>query len=191
MCMLPEKVKTVVKGSARRGEEVFIIFRDYVKHEDMLINQRMTWMITIQSFLIATFGFSYQKKLEIISKIFTEPKSLEHRLSEFMLTIQMYNAFLVIICIVGIRMSRITFLITDAANHSIGGLEKKWEATSKLYETDHLPKLTGGDGDYVKAKESGKKLSRFLTRFFIGFWVVIIIFMLIEAYCNFQIKPLK
>jgi hypothetical protein len=184
---VPERIKPA-KSSSKRGEEVFTLFRDYVKHEDMLINQRMTWMITIQSFLIAMFGFSYQKKLEIISKVFTEKSLLEDKLVGFMQTVQTYNVFLIIICMIGIGMSWITGYLLEAANLSIGGLEKKWETTSELYEIKHLPKLTGGYDADIKAKETGKKLSILLTRFFIGFWAFLVIFIIIDVILNLQIK---
>lgn len=32
--------------------------RDHVKHEDDLINHRMTWLITLQAFLFGAYGFS-------------------------------------------------------------------------------------------------------------------------------------
>jgi hypothetical protein len=188
MCMLPEKVKTIVKGSARRGEEIFIIFRDYVKHEDMLINQRMTWMITIQSFLIATFGFSYQKKIEIISKVFTDDNLSPQNIVGLMRVIQTFNVFLLIICGIGIVMSMITSSLLEAARLAISGLEKKWNETSKLHETEQLPKLTGGSHDDMKAKQSGEKLSKRITLFFIGFWASLILFMLVDISLNLQIK---
>jgi hypothetical protein len=51
----------------KKIEELYLNYRDYIKHENILINYRTTWLITIQSFLITTFGFSYQKKFEVIS----------------------------------------------------------------------------------------------------------------------------
>ena len=41
--------------------EHFKIFRDYMQHEDNLINQRVSWNSTIQGFLFATYGLSQQK----------------------------------------------------------------------------------------------------------------------------------
>ena len=39
----------------------FEIFRDYVKHEDHLINHRITWNLGIQGLLFAAFGYCLQK----------------------------------------------------------------------------------------------------------------------------------
>ena len=41
--------------------EHFKIFRDYMQHEDNLINQRVSWNSTIQGFHFATYGLSQQK----------------------------------------------------------------------------------------------------------------------------------
>ena len=35
---------------------VYQIYRDYMKHEDDLLNQRTTWLLVIQGFLFATLG---------------------------------------------------------------------------------------------------------------------------------------
>jgi len=37
-------------------KELYSIYRDYMKHEDDLINHRSTWHLLIQGFLFATFG---------------------------------------------------------------------------------------------------------------------------------------
>src|ERR1051325_2213045 len=41
------------------------IFRDYIEHEDGLIDKRLLWNINIQGFLFATYGFSVQKLAEV------------------------------------------------------------------------------------------------------------------------------
>jgi hypothetical protein len=53
--------------------EIYELFRSYVKHEDTLIDHRTTWLIYIQSFLLATFGFSYQKKFEVYANACSGP----------------------------------------------------------------------------------------------------------------------
>lgn len=44
-------------------------YRNYLQHEDNLINNRISWMLTIHGFLYATYGFTLQKKIEIYSKL--------------------------------------------------------------------------------------------------------------------------
>jgi hypothetical protein len=45
------------------------LFRSYVRHEDNLINNRLTWILTIHGFLYATYGFTLQKELEVIGAL--------------------------------------------------------------------------------------------------------------------------
>jgi hypothetical protein len=52
-----------------RKIQLYNIYRDYVKHEDNLINNRMTWLLSIHGFLYATYGLTLQKKFEISQKI--------------------------------------------------------------------------------------------------------------------------
>jgi hypothetical protein len=71
-------VNTVVELTSekiRYYQELYVLYRDYIKHEDELINARISWMINIQSFLIATFGFSYQKKFEVVSLFIDKMRS--------------------------------------------------------------------------------------------------------------------
>jgi hypothetical protein len=44
-------------------------FREYIKHEDDLIGNRVTWLAQIHGFLYATYGFTLQKKLEIMQQV--------------------------------------------------------------------------------------------------------------------------
>jgi len=39
---------------------IYDLYRDYVKHEDELINRRLSWNLTLQGFLFATYGVSFQ-----------------------------------------------------------------------------------------------------------------------------------
>jgi hypothetical protein len=48
---------------------VYEAFRNYARHEDNLINNRVMWLLSIHGFLYATYGLTLQKKLEIIEKI--------------------------------------------------------------------------------------------------------------------------
>lgn len=54
--------------SVQEINSLYKIHRDFAEHENNLINYRMTWLITTQSFLIATFGFSYQTRYQILSR---------------------------------------------------------------------------------------------------------------------------
>jgi hypothetical protein len=42
---------------------LYEVFRGYIKHEDGLIDNRVTWLSQIHGFLYATYGLTLQKKL--------------------------------------------------------------------------------------------------------------------------------
>jgi hypothetical protein len=65
----PPPQQPTIGADFDEGIKTYEFFRDYVKHEDNLINQRLTWLLTIHGFLYATCGFTLQKKYEIAEKI--------------------------------------------------------------------------------------------------------------------------
>src|SRR3954452_6090771 len=58
------KRKTIA-GNLDSGLKVYDLFRRYIEHENHLVNQRLTWLLTIHGFLYATCGLVLQKKVEI------------------------------------------------------------------------------------------------------------------------------
>src|SRR5262249_24622108 len=55
-----------------RHLKLYSAFRDYVKHEDDLTNNRLNWNFTIQGFLFAAYSFSVQKIVEVRGTLFTK-----------------------------------------------------------------------------------------------------------------------
>jgi hypothetical protein len=60
---------SVVPAQPQLDLKVYETFRKYVKHEDNLVNQRMSWMLMIHGFLYAAYALTVQKKLEIGEKL--------------------------------------------------------------------------------------------------------------------------
>ena len=50
---------------AKQRIELYCVFRDYLEHEDGLINNRLNWNFTIQGFLFAAYSFSLQKIADV------------------------------------------------------------------------------------------------------------------------------
>jgi hypothetical protein len=44
--------------------EIYQIFREYLRHEDGLANNRLSWMPTIHGFLYASYAFTIQTKIQ-------------------------------------------------------------------------------------------------------------------------------
>ena len=51
------------------GIKICGLFRDYIKHEDDLVNHRLTWLLTIHGFLYATCGFTLQARPEVAQRV--------------------------------------------------------------------------------------------------------------------------
>lgn len=156
---------------------VYEIYRSYVVHEDDLISQRTNWLITVQSFLIATFGFSYQKKFEVFSK-FKECKNIDN--NEIALLIPMhseYTYFLIMLAIVGVLICVACFWSIKQAHLALEGLELSYNTTYKNKIT-HLPHIMGGGNQKVKKSSLGFAL---LAPGLFGFlWILTIVFLLLD-----------
>src|SRR5579863_1876399 len=55
-------VQSLVVGQPDRRYARFELLRDYLKHEDNLVDHRIKWNLTIQGFLFTAFGFSLGNK---------------------------------------------------------------------------------------------------------------------------------
>lgn len=105
----------------------YALFRDYMKHEDDLINQRTTWHGVIQGLLLTAFGWLLQWK------------------SDSLFADQMHSvraAMSYALPIVGIFVAIFGFLSCLAANRAIDKLFKAWQDVPPLYPAP-LPKLPG------------------------------------------------
>lgn len=121
-------------GSLKEHMDVYEIFRSYVRHEDNLINNRMTWMLSIHGFLYASYGLTIQKKMEVYEKIQTgyltrgdtSPNAFENylRTGDLWFAILQGDVFIVLISLVGIVISFYAFISIRAAKLSIKSIEE-------------------------------------------------------------------
>jgi hypothetical protein len=123
-------------------ERVFKIYRDYIQHEDLLVNHRMTWLITIQAFLWATYGFAFQKKYEFLVRIHVEhvPKN------DIVDLLYQYDKLLYLLSLVGLVTTISAAITVNSARLAVIRLRKKWKRT-RYYRpppVSHLPGLTDG-----------------------------------------------
>lgn len=125
-------------------QECFAIYRDYVKHEDYLINSRLSWNLTIQGFLFATYGLSLQKLAELLAKPMAE-KSLEELAYA---GIKELRILIFTLPCLGILASALVLLGVVAAARAIESLESQWKLGAHDNEqmgfARRLPDLTGG-----------------------------------------------
>jgi hypothetical protein len=118
--------------------DIYETFRSYIRHEDGLINNRITWMLTIHGFLYASYGFTIQKKLEILDKINSFiieakiPFSDYLAESDFWFALLEIEVFLILIAVVGMFISRYASRSVDAARHAVS-------STRSIFEIQYPP----------------------------------------------------
>jgi len=152
----------------QRDEEldsVYKIHRDYIAHEDNLIHQRTSWMITIQSFLIATFGLSYQKRYEFIAQYYAANKKMPC----FPPIDSDYTIFLISLCCIGAGTALATLFSVYAAIRALRRVRNNWRDLVGQWHPRYLPGITGG-GDRIASKH-GITLSIWVPAFFLAIWI--------------------
>lgn len=119
--------------------EHYKIFRDYVEHEDELIANRLSWNITIQGFLFATYGLSIQKLTEVLT-----PHGTYGPVSRIPLELKSLQWLTIVLPVFGMLISGISFFGVQAAQNAIEGLNEIWARVPKPEGSPLLPELTGG-----------------------------------------------
>jgi hypothetical protein len=112
--------------------EHYKIFREYVEHEDCLINNRLLWNINIQGFLFVTYGYSIQKMAEMTTR---------HKLE--------LHWLILVLPFVGATIGFLTSMGVKAAQRAIRNLEEQWENLLRDHHSAELqarlyPGLIGG-----------------------------------------------
>ena len=146
-------------------EAIYEIHRKYLQHEDELVHQRTMSFITIQSFILATFGLTYQKKYEVAEKMFASGKPLTALGS---MTSE-YNGFLLVLALVGIATSFIAWRSIRAAVRAIYSIEHNWLKIINTRKADYFPGMTGG-GDGVASRD-GIALATWAPLFLLALWL--------------------
>jgi hypothetical protein len=146
-------------------------YREYIVHEDNLINHRSTWIYMIQSFLVASYGFAI--KLEGSDKL----KPIFQRPDDTAAAAEHHQWFLVMVALVGILVGVIGILSLFGPKGAIDELQQKWEQEiAKTYPDccRELPGLTGGG----KQRNTflGRLAPYFLPVVLIGMWFGLLFF---------------
>ncbi|MDF0522836.1 hypothetical protein P0R31_36995 [Bradyrhizobium yuanmingense] len=149
--------------SLKHQLDFYETFRSYARHEDNLINNRLTWILTIHGFLYATYGFTIQKKLEIIEKIsagspafvhFARCYSTSNHSDALLWSLLQVEVFMLLICIVGSCISAFGFWSISAAKNSA-------IAVSAIYENQFSPADT--EINFENAKDGKDRVVKLRT----------------------------
>ena len=160
------------------ASQLYTAFRAYLSHEDDLIHQRTTWSITIQSFVIATFGFTFQKQMEIVAKQ-SEPASSSLK-AELSNVLAQYDHFLVALAVFGLTVAVISGAAVYAAQSAITRLVTLWQGHHDREPCcRRFPLLTGG-GSRI-AHVLGHSLPLALPLFFVLFWLTTAVYVAFDG----------
>jgi hypothetical protein len=142
----------------KQSKSLFKIYRDYMKHEDDLLNHRTTWLLVIQGFLFATLG--------VLGEWI-----LPNKTPDLLRTERQFLVF--VLAIVGLTIASVAYLSIKAANDAIDSLEKKWNNLRIRYEGwELLPDIAGGG--HPKAKGRGKKPALWIPRVIFLAWLAVL-----------------
>ncbi len=124
----------------------FDIWRDYIKHEDNLINNRVTWFVAFQSFLIATYGIIFSNTLRVLAG--------DHNLTQdgyiaFVLTAY---CILLMINIAGLGTAHSTYVSVMAASNAIRQLALDWSRFLALFNNKFGPAGINLNADMLKSR---------------------------------------
>ena len=150
---------------------LYNVYRDYVKHEDTLMNVRMTWFLTTQAFLFSCYALLNQKRIS--AGAFEVVRSWE----EFSggvtdLKFKFSTVILTLICFFGYFTARRSYISVRAASLAVMALRRKWD--SELAQDpafSSLPAITGSGDE--KALNEGWASTAFLPRAAMVIWVLI------------------
>lgn len=171
------------------ARKTYELYRSYIQHEDNLVNHRTTWLITTQSFLIATFGLSYQKKYEMAHKIM-ELSFCQKAIDALERPIIEYNIFLLVLAFSGFSIAILTIYSVRAAQNAIFSLQGKWNSINFIWRNrmkddgnaqlfDLFPEIIGGGSDTEK---KGARFATWLPIFFAILWVIVIVFTVVTLF---------
>jgi hypothetical protein len=171
------ETSTALKDDAKQRRDIRIkhyeVLRDYAKHEDILVNNRVTWILTIHGFLYATYGFTLQKKVEVIEKLqAAQRQTLEGLdITDLVLmstegpvlhALRDLDLFMLIIASVGAVVSGLGVWSISAAKSSVINVKKIFEKKVKVTpRTDELGQVADFDDFLVPTIAGGGR--RFAT----------------------------
>jgi len=199
---------SLVKPEEARDNRIkhYEVLRDYAKHEDNLVNNRIMWILTIHGFLYATYGFTLQKILEIVEKVtalgvgarmpdtFIDLLLKAGGTSRALLVTEM---FLLIIAAVGYLISYWGLKSIEAAKESVINVNKLFmqvrgveEVQLYGYVTDLgdfvVPTTAGGGRKF--ADEVGSSASLKIPKILMASWGIVIIVQVVVVPFDYYVS---
>jgi hypothetical protein len=134
------------KNTTPQSEAIALynVYRDYMKHEDTLMNVRMTWFLTTQAFLFSCYALLNQKRISAGN--FELVRSWQEFIGDITDPKFRFGALiLMLICFFGFFTARRSYISVRAASLAIVALRSRWDAEfAQNGGFASLPSITGG-----------------------------------------------
>jgi hypothetical protein len=118
--------------------------RDYITHEDSLINNRLTWLLVSQGLTFSAFSALFKPISDIIVHLHGDHCLPEKAVISLQETMDFLEGLQFILSFLGLCISVISFLGVQAAVRAIRKVSGDYEEVSKKAE---LPGLIGGGSE--------------------------------------------
>lgn len=157
-------------------------YRDYVKNEDSIINYRTTWLITLQSVLFGIYGFTLQKRADVLTILMTSTtlgpnrEAREAAVAKMMLdphsylgsSISLLNYIIASTPMIGIFLCVIFIISLYAAYAACSKVRRCAAAHIEVFTALSLPGITGGGAFGIPTV--GSMASFFVPLAMVIFW---------------------
>lgn len=161
--------------------KVYAAFRGYEEHENELLNHRTGWLVTIQSVLIGTFGFSYQKYFEVMERVDARigVGSTKEIGKELLTVKENYQFYLVGLSIVGLLIAILSYFSIITAIRAQDKVREKYiEHYGKDAIAHGLPSIAGGGDKF--ATVFGARFARWLPGLLMALWTFVLLYSLLK-----------
>jgi len=147
----------------------FVIYsdlREKWKHEDDLINQRVTWLIQSQAFLFTAFGVLVKLRVSYCTNLFPKDRSWEK------LLLNPYSLAELLLVISGLFMMYFLMIGIGAALRAMDQIKKDLKThkeENRIWSQIRVDVLTSTSRD-------GASASRYMSRAFFVTWILIAVY---------------
>lgn len=128
------------EGPTKEHLELYCVFRDYLKHEDNLINNRLNWNFTIQGFLFFSWAYCFQKAVDLEIALAAKDLAAESAAKLTSALREIHAAMMAIGC-AGFIVTLLVFFAALGAELAINNICGKWNKDHPEYA--HGPELSG------------------------------------------------
>jgi hypothetical protein len=154
--------------------DMFLMYKayiEYMRHENDLVHQRTTWLVTLQAGLVVVLSYLTQKYFDFFIAVVKKSPTDFLTLSDLHLSSTAFLVFWAIVCIVGIVSSIFAWISIKAAVRAQYQVNERWKCKFQTRaQWMGFPDLSGGGSD--RASHDGWAFATFLPFFLVIMWIL-------------------